>query len=58
MVLIAGSTAAFAALFLGYVAHYNFGLSREQIRIPAVLAAAIIAVLIAIEFFGKKLRKP
>jgi hypothetical protein len=48
-------TAAFAALWL--VAHYDFGLSRQEIRIPAVVGAAVIAVLVAIEFFGKKLRK-
>jgi hypothetical protein len=50
-------TAAFAALWLAYIAHYDFGLSRQEIRIPAVVVAAVIAVLVAIEFFGKKLRK-
>jgi hypothetical protein len=50
-------TAAFAALWLAYIAHYDFGLSRQEIRIPAVVGAAVIAVLVAIEFFGKKLRK-
>ena len=50
-------TAAFAALWLAYIAHYDFGLSRQEIRIPAVVGAAVIAVLVAIEGFGKKLRK-
>ena len=50
-------TAAFAALWLAYIAHYDFGLSRREIRTPAVVGAAVIAVLVAIEFFGKKLRK-
>jgi hypothetical protein len=35
-----------------------FGLSRQEIRIPAVVVAAVITSLVAVEFFGKKLRKP
>jgi hypothetical protein len=50
--------AAFTALSLAYIAHYDFGLSREEIRTPAVGAAAVIAMLMAVEFFGKRLRKP
>ena len=50
--------AAVAALALAIIAHFDFGLSREEIRTPAVVGAAVIAVLIAVEFFGKKLRKP
>jgi hypothetical protein len=50
--------AAFAALSLAYIAHYDFGLSREEIRTPAAGAAAVIAMLMAVEFFGKRLRKP
>jgi hypothetical protein len=53
-----GAMAATTALSLVYIAHYDFGLSRQQIRTPAVVGAAIIAVLVAVEFFGKKLRKP
>jgi Na+/melibiose symporter-like transporter len=56
--LIAVGAAAIAALSLGYVAHYDLGLSRQEVRIPAVVAAAVIALLVAIEFFGKKLGKP
>jgi hypothetical protein len=56
--LMATSTASAAALTLAYVAHYGFGFSREEIRIPAMVAASVIALLMAIEFFGKKLRKP
>jgi hypothetical protein len=55
---MAMSTATGAALSLAYIAHYDFGLSREEIRTLAVVGAAIIAVLVAIEFFGKKMRKP
>jgi hypothetical protein len=51
-------TATMAALTLAYIAHYDFGLSRQEIRTPAVAAAAVIAMLVAVEFFGKKLRKP
>jgi hypothetical protein len=50
-------TAAFTALWLAYIAHYGFGLSRQEIRTPAVVGAAVIAVLVAVKFFGKKLRK-
>jgi hypothetical protein len=51
-------SAAFAALSLAYIARYDFGLSREEIRTPAVIGAGVIAMLVAIEIFGKKLRKP
>jgi hypothetical protein len=55
-------TAPMAAAMLGYNAHYNFGLSRQEIRTPAVVGAIIIAVVIgtlmAIDFFCRRLRKP
>jgi hypothetical protein len=51
-------TAGFAALALAFIAHYDFGLSREEIPTPAVVGAAVIAVLVAVEYFGKKLAKP
>jgi hypothetical protein len=44
-----------AAVSLGYIAHYYFGFSRQEIRTPALRVAAIIALLLAVEFFGKKL---
>jgi hypothetical protein len=50
-------SAAFTALWLAYIAHYGFGLSRQEIRTPAVIGAGVIAVLVAVEFFGKRLRK-
>jgi hypothetical protein len=50
--------AATTALSLAYIAHYDFGFSREEIRTFAVVAAASTAVLMAVEFFGKNLRKP
>jgi hypothetical protein len=51
-------TAGVAALSLAYVAHYDFGLSRQEIRTPAIVGAAVVAVFVALEFFSKKLRKP
>jgi ethanolamine transporter EutH len=57
IIMMATSTATAVALSLGYIAHYDFGLSREEIRTPALVGAGIIAVLVAVEFFGKKLRK-
>jgi hypothetical protein len=56
-ILMSLVSAAFTALSLAYIAHYNFGLSRQEIRISAMVGAAMIATLVAIEFFGKKFRK-
>jgi hypothetical protein len=33
------------------------GLSVQEIRTLAVITASVIALLMAVEFFGKKLRK-
>ena len=57
-IVMAMSMASAIALSLAYIAHYDFGLSRQEIRTPAVVGAAVIAVLVAVEFFCKKLRKP
>lgn len=46
-----------AAGSLGFVAHYGLGLSRQEIRTDALLFAALLVTLIAIEFFVTKLRK-
>ena len=48
--------AAYAAILIGYVAHHNLGFRVEEIRGAAVLTAVIVATLLAIDFFGKKLR--
>jgi hypothetical protein len=58
VVMCSSAAAIVAAIMLGYVARYDFGLSREQIRTPAVIGAAAIALLIAVEYFGKKLSRP
>jgi hypothetical protein len=53
--------AAAVALTVGYIAHYDFGVSRLDIRMLALTGAAVFAVivivLLAAEFY-KKLRKP
>ena len=46
------------ALSVGYIAHYDLGFSRQEIRTQAVIGAAIIGLLMASEYFGKKLRMP
>jgi hypothetical protein len=43
---------------LAYIARYDLGFSREEIRTFAVIAAAVGVALVGIEYFGKKLRKP
>jgi hypothetical protein len=40
------------AITLGYVALYDFGLSREAVRSGATIAAILIGAAVAIEFFG------
>jgi hypothetical protein len=46
------------AFSVGYIARYDLGFSRQEIRTPAITGAAIIGLLVATEYFGKKLRKP
>jgi hypothetical protein len=50
-------TAAITALALALVAHFDFGLSREEIRSAAMVGAGVVTMLVAVEFLGKKLRK-
>ena len=49
--------AAYAAVAIRYVARYDLGFSLQQIRGAALVIAVVIAALIAIDFFGKKLGK-
>ena len=56
--VVSASAAALAAFTVGHIAHYDLGVSRQEIRTPALISAALIAALLAIEYFGKKLRKP
>ena len=57
-VLLSAATAVTAALTAGYTARYDFGLSPQQIRSQAVMVAIVIGLLLAIDHYGKKLRKP
>jgi hypothetical protein len=50
---MAFATATAMALTVGYIAHYDLGLSREEIRATAVIAAAVVGMLMAIKYFGK-----
>ena len=42
----------------GYIAHYEFGFSRQEIRTAAVIGAAIFGLLMGTEYFAQKLRTP
>ena len=55
--VVAGS-AALAAFTLGYVAHYDIGLSRLEIRHAALIASGSIAIPLAIELFRRYRHKP
>jgi hypothetical protein len=55
---LAAVGAIVTALSVGYVAHYDLGFSRQEIRTQAVIGAAIIGLLVTTEYLGKKLRKP
>jgi len=56
-VVMSGVGATAVALSLVYIAHYDFGFSREEIRAPALIGAGIITALVAAEFFVESLRK-
>jgi hypothetical protein len=62
MVAVTCFSAPLAAAMLGYIAHYEFGLSRQEIRTPALVGAIIIAVviatLVAVDFLFKRPRRP
>jgi hypothetical protein len=51
------AAAVVTAAALRHFVHVGIGLSREDIRSDALIVAGLIAALIAIEFFGKRLRK-
>jgi hypothetical protein len=50
--------AAYVAIMLDHVANVDLGFSREQIRNTAVITAIVMAMLMAIDFLGKKSGKP
>jgi hypothetical protein len=49
--------AGYVAIALRYVALYDLGLSREEVRSGAMIVAILMAALVAVDFFGKKLGK-
>jgi hypothetical protein len=57
-ILLSVATAVTAALTAGYTARYDLGFSPQQIRTQAVILAIVIGLLLAIDHYGKKLRKP
>jgi hypothetical protein len=46
--------AAYAAIALCWLALYDFGFSRQEIRGGAMIAIILIATAVAIDFFGTK----
>jgi hypothetical protein len=57
-VVRSGLSALVIAFLLSYEAHHEWGLSAVAVRTGALLAALLIANLVALELFGKSLRKP
>jgi hypothetical protein len=55
---LAAVGAIVTASSVGYVAHYDLGFSRQEVHTKAVIGVAIIGLLMATEYLGKKLRKP
>jgi hypothetical protein len=49
--------AGYVAIMLGYAALYDFGSSCGEVRSGALIAAILIAALVAVDFFGKKVGK-
>lgn len=54
---LAAVAAIAVALLGGYVAHNDFGISFNEIRIGAAIGASTIITLLVIEYFARKLRK-
>jgi hypothetical protein len=46
-----------AAISVGYVAHHEFDVSLQEIRTVSASSAFAIAPLLAIDYFGRILRK-
>lgn len=49
--------AGYVAIALRYVALYDLGLSSQQVRIAAVIAAIATAAMVAVDFLGRRLGK-
>ena len=57
-VVRSGVSALVIAFLLSYEAQHEWGLSGVAVRTGALLAALPVANLVALELFGKSLRKP
>ena len=57
MVTIASAVcvAGYVAIALRDVALYDLGCTREEVRSGAMIVAILMAALVAVDFFGKKL---
>jgi hypothetical protein len=56
--VIIATVASVTAVVLGYVCHYNLGLSRHEIRTEALTIAGAMAAIVTIDYFGRKWREP
>jgi hypothetical protein len=56
-IVSATGVAGYVAIMLTYVARIDFGLSTGDIQFLAIVAAALIALGVAIDFLGGKLSK-
>jgi hypothetical protein len=56
-VVTAVCVAGYVAIMLDYVCDVDLGFSGQQIRNAAMITAIVMAVLMAIDFLGKKLGK-
>jgi hypothetical protein len=55
---ISFAMAVAAAISLAYIGHYDLGLSRHTIRTVGITGAMIVAVLLAIKYYGEKFGNP
>jgi hypothetical protein len=56
-IVSAAGVAGYVAIMLTYVARIDLGLSSGQIRFLAIVAAALIALGIAVDFLGRRMSK-
>jgi hypothetical protein len=57
IVFLGLASAAAAALLLVYIAHYDFGLSRQEIRSEALLGVILIAAALGADLLRRKTTK-
>ena len=51
---LAMAIAGYFADSFGFIAHHNLGSSADHISVAAMASATVIALLLAIDHFGKK----